>query len=553
MDNFRRPKRTYKHTSIDGIIPRGNTKRQGSIDFQRGAHHGHPRTVVKRLDDFKRPEGFTSVTQPIVSVDRPLADWQSGPRRRSQLELGEELTAKKKNWFRRHKQKRHDRPKSWKRRILKSAAALSVLVLLLGGFLGWKFVHNTSKIFKGSIFSIFDTTKLKGEDTGRVNILLTGNSVDDPNHDGAALTDSIMIISIDTVHNTAFLLSVPRDLWVNYGTNNCQFGNRGKINAVLECGDSVNFHQNGYPNGGIGLLEKNIQNHFGITLNYYVKIDYTAFRDAVNAVGGVDVKIKTNDPRGLYDGNIGRNDGGPLKLSNGQHHLNGQTALNLARARCDTVCYGFTNGDFDRTEHQRQILLSLKDKALSLGVLGNPAKISSLLDAIGNNVSTDFKTSEIRRLYDLTKQIQNKNIQSLGLSDPSINLVTTGMMDGQSIVRPKAGVTDFSDIQAFMKRLTSNDPVVKEGATVAVLNGSSVSGSAQTQANLLKQKGITVSAVANANKQRTATIIVMLDNTKPLTKTYLEQKYKTTVTTDTTANPEAQNYQVDFVIILGSQ
>ncbi len=425
------------------------------------------------------------------------------------------------------------------------------LVVLVGGFLGWKVYKNTSKVFNGNIFGIFSNTKLKGEDQGRVNIMITGTSEDDPGHSGALLTDSIMIASIDPVNNTGFLISIPRDLWVSYETDSCQFGNEGKINAVYECGEDIKFHEDGFPDGGLGLMEKVIEKDTGLDINYYVKIDYTAFRQAVNSVGGVDVTIKTDDPRGLYDGNIGKQDGGPLKLPNGNVHLDGQTALNLARARCDTVCYGFTKGDFDRTEHQRMMLLALKDKALSAGTLSNPAKISSLLDSVGNNVKTDFQVSELRRLYDISKQIQNQNLKSVGLADDDVKLVTTGNVNGSSIVKPVAGIDDFSQIKAYLKRLTSNDPVVKEGATAVVLNGSGVDGLARKKADELADKGITVKAVATTTTHPTTTI-VFLNSQKTATSSYLAQKFGVTPTTDTTGVPEAKSYNADFVIILGA-
>lgn len=551
-NNFRRPKRPNKHTTLDGIISRSNPKRSGSINFDRSSRPTGLRTVNKRLDDFSRPDGFTSASQPLVSVDRPLVGLSSGPRRRSQLELAKLPEPEKKKHFfgRRHRALSHTGHK--RHRVLKGLAVFGVLILLVGGFLGWKFAYNTSKIFKGNILGLFSSTKLKGEDKGRVNILLTGTSEDDPGHSGANLTDSIMIISIDTVNKSGFIMSIPRDLWVDYGTRSCSFGYRGKINAVYECGEEVGFKENGYPEGGIGLLEKDINRDFGIDINYFVKLNYSAFRDSVNAVGGVDFTIKTNDPRGIYDGNIARVDGGPLKLTNGTHHLDGQTALNLARARCDTVCYGFERGDFDRTEHQRQLLLALKDKTFSLGVLGNPAKVSSLLDAVGKNVKTNFQTNEVRRLYDLTKQIQNQNITSIGLADDSVKLVKTAPVNGYSAVVPTAGIGDFSDIQAYMKRLTSNDPVTREGAKVVVLNASGVTGYAQIKSKDLKQKGIIVKQIANATKPREATVIVMRSDNKPSTKAYLETLFKSAATTDMVNNPDAKNYDVDFVIILGS-
>jgi len=105
-----------------------------------------------------------------------------------------------------------------------------------------------------------------------------------------------MIISIDTKNNKAFLLSVPRDLWVDIGDNG-----HGKINEAYVDGQNNHFSDNGYPAGGMGQLQQVIENNFGLTINYYALVNYNAFRDAVNAVGGIDVVIKSTDPRGLYD------------------------------------------------------------------------------------------------------------------------------------------------------------------------------------------------------------------------------------------------------------
>src|SRR5882757_7542820 len=97
----------------------------------------------------------------------------------------------------------------WKRMVnrlslKKFAIVFVVLLMLIGGFLTAKFVYNAHKIFGGNILSVLHPTKLDGENVGRVNILLAGNSADDVGHNGGELTDSIMLISIDTRNNKAF-------------------------------------------------------------------------------------------------------------------------------------------------------------------------------------------------------------------------------------------------------------------------------------------------------------------------------------------------------------
>lgn len=554
MENFRRHKPSSKRTAnVDGIIGGPTT------------HRDKAKLTSAQVGNFRQSEGFHATERGRVGTSAaatatPALARQSGrqPNRGTDGKIdlslpkqGPPLKGRKAR-----KARRKAKKAAWstrKRVFMRVLKVLLIIIVLISLFLGYKFIRNTSKVFRGNVFGLFQEDKLRGEDKGRVTILLAGNSVDDPGHGGAELTDSIMLISIDTNNHNAYMMSIPRDLWVTYGPKNCSVGYSGKINAAYVCGEETNFHESGYPSGGMGLLAKDIEENFGVDINYYARINYTAFKDAVNAVGGIDVNIQSEDSRGLYDANIAKADGGPLKLTNGVHHLDGQTALNLARARGDTISYGFSQSDFTRTEHQRQMLLALKDKTLSAGVLSNPAKISSLFDAAGNNVETDFKTSEIRRLYTISKTINNSNIQSIGLADKNVNLVQGfSAPNGTSAVRPVAGISDFSQIKAFIKRLTSNDPVAKEGATVAVLNGSGIDGLALKNAGLLADKGITVKATATAGKPRAATTIVVVKGAqKTKTKAYLEQKYKTTATTDVVNNPEAKFYDADFVIILG--
>lgn len=273
--------------------------------------------------------------------------------------------------------------------------------------------------------------------------------------------------------------------------------------------------------------------------------------------GGITVDIDSKDPRGIYDPSLdytSRTCCALAKYPNGPVKLNGKQALNLARARGDSAgSYGYAQGDFMRTQHQRQMLLALKDKALSAGVLSNPAKIAGLFDSIGANVKTDFNTSEIRRLYELGKEVNGDKIKSIGLTDEDINLVTTGTINGASVVMPVAGPTNFSQIKAFMLKLTSNDPLVREGADVVILNGSGTVGLAQKRSDELSDRGITVSEIGNGTA-RTGTVIIDLTNGKKnTTKKFLEKQFGVTAVTDSSAAPEAKNYDTDFVIILGSQ
>src|SRR6266542_5333912 len=182
-------------------------------------------------------------------------------------------------------------PRKWKKAVKRLLIILAIILALSGLWLGWKFAANIIKVFGwGGLKDIFHSQKLKGEDAGRVNILLAGNSADDPGHGGAELTDSIMLLSLNTKDKTGYIMSIPRDLYVNIPGNDY-----AKINETYPDGKRQNFNEDGYANGGMGLLEKVVAQNFGVTPNYYALVNYTALQQAVNAVGGITVTVTSTD------------------------------------------------------------------------------------------------------------------------------------------------------------------------------------------------------------------------------------------------------------------
>lgn len=416
-----------------------------------------------------------------------------------------------------------------------------MVVLLVGVWFGFRFYKDIAKITGNknplSLLSVFKPVALKNQD-GRVNILLAANSADDPGHNGANLTDSIMVLSVNTKNNTALMLSVPRDLWVNIpGVG------YSKINAA-------------YPNGGMDKLQTVVQNNLALTIDYQVLVSYDAFQDLVNAVGGITITIKSTDPRGIYDPSLdytSRTCCALAKYANGPVTLNGKQALNLARARGDGYgSYGFPGSDDDRTLHQRQMLMAIKDKASQKSVIANPFKVANLFDAVGKNVTTNLQVDEIETLYTYMKKIDDTKIDSYNINSlkgAGTTMLANANENGQSVYIPAAGLDDFTDIQAQIQKLFTADPVAKEGATVVVLNATDTSGLAMQQENKLIGKGMNVSVDSAAANQATTTIVDNSAGQKPNTLAYLKKQYNATVVADATLTKTYPS--ADFILILG--
>ena len=536
--NFR-PRRRPNLNSVDGFsrLPQSNPQRPQPI----------------KLTSQSSAPGFNVSSMPRSPLSRPQQ--MNGTQADSLLNITRTGLLPRVDQKQQTFQGKRTRRKLSKRQLIKrSILALLILIIGSGGLFAYRNLSVINKVFHGNLFSdaqaIFGTTKLNGEASGRVNILLAGYQ--GKASDEGALTDSIMVVSLDTQNNTAFTFSIPRDLWVHIPG----IGHE-KINAA---NSNASFNQSGYFSGGIGQLQQIVEQDLGIPINYYAIIDYTAFEDAVNAVGGITVNIQSPDPRGLYDPNVDKAHGGPLKLPNGPVKLNGLSALALALARGDSpYSYGFPQSDINRTQHQRQMLIALEQKATSAGVLSNPLTISKLVSALGNNISTNLTLPDVLRAAQLAKRVNTANIKSYGLSYGGTNpLLTTYVApDGEDALIPKAGLDNFSQIQQFYKQITSSNPVVQEGATVVVLNGSNAIGIATKEDKALQAQGFDVidatnattvypdSMVVNLSGGKTPASLNALQHTINLHTTYVSS------TQNSTEASEAQGYNADFVVILG--
>ncbi|MDB5177885.1 MAG: cell envelope-related function transcriptional attenuator, LytR/CpsA family protein nonfunctional [Candidatus Saccharibacteria bacterium] len=523
-------------SSVDGFVPR----RSGKI-----------------LGESQQPIG---TKRPEVGVPLPGDDRQS-MRRSSQVVRGdidnslkmideeEDQAPKKRRFFGKRRSKK---PASSKKKLIKRIIlALLIIILLIGGYVGIKALLASGSIFKGNPFDIFLSQPLKKDENGRSNILVFGTSEDDgPDHGGANLTDSIMVVSIDQTNKNAYMVSVPRDLYVDYGET-CPEGYKGKINSLYDC------YSNGEENeeAGANALKDKVGSVLGLDVQYYAHLNYTVVRDAVNAVGGVDVKIESDDPRGILDRNFDwmcNFNCYYVKYANGEvAHLDGAHALALARARNAAGGYGLPGGNFDREKNQQKIVKALREKAVSAGTLTNVGKVTGLIDALGNNLKTNFETKEIRTLMSLGTDIPSESIQSISLVADGEELVTTGNVGGASIVQPIAGLYDYSDIQAYVQKKLTSNAITKEGAKIVVLNASQVSGVGQAQADKLTAKGFTIAAVDNA-PAGTYDRVEIYQIGKGMTATSAKLKEIYSVKTiKTSAPPIAVDETTDFVVIIG--
>jgi len=468
------------------------------------------------------------------------------------MQLDDEPKKKRFRFFKR-KDKKSRKHRSPLKRIGR-VFGIFFLVLLMGAgsILGYGFLK-TRQIFRGNgegaagLEKNVDPSKLNGEGDGRVNILLLGKG--GPGHEAPDLTDTILLASIDPVQNEAALLSIPRDLYVED-----ENGYASKINAVYSNAkqqkaaqlDDSDASKQAAEDAGLKAVKNTVSEVIGIPVHYYVMVDFTAFREAIDTVGGITIDVK--EP--LYDATMAwMNNGSSLIADEGSQTFDGQRALMYARSR-----YGSARGDFDRTERQREVIFALQQKVLTLGTFSNPFKVVELLSTLGANVRTDLNgTGELKRLYEIMQQVSGDKFVSVGLADPPTVLVTTDFINGQSVVIPVAGLYQYEDIQSYVRNTLRDAFLRKENARIAILNGTPTAGLATNREKELKSYGYNIVMIDNAPTQdfEKTTLIDVSQGKNPYTLSYLEKRLGVLKSNQSIQGlPTSET--VDFVIILGS-
>ena len=426
------------------------------------------------------------------------------------------------------------------RKIITSIALVIVLILI--GLILWAVFWGNDIIAKitggqGNVLDLLtfvdDTYEpLKTDTNGRTNILAFGTSgynmqgdEGDGIHDGAALTDSIMMISLNQETGDIAMLSLPRDL---KASPTCTA--TGKINEVYWCN---NINDDDEAAGATALMTE-VGDILGVDFQYYAHLNWGSLVYIVDTLGGIEVTLDED----IFD--YGWTDA--VYEAGVTYTINGEQALGLARAR-----HGTFGGDFSRGASQQKILIGIKDKIFEKNI--SLTDMLGLASSLGDNLRTNFSVSELKTLAHLTYEFDFDSMRTLSLYP---DYMTTGTLDnGISYVFPRAGVGNYGDIQAYVTEQLSNDPRVYEKPTILVLNATDTAGLAGTEKSTLEAAGYTEVYTDNApeGEYETGTTLYMVNN-KPGSKNLLETHYGHSAKTEL---PEYIPDDYDFVIIVNPE
>lgn len=443
------------------------------------------------------------------------------------------------------KPKKAKKPVSKKRKIIKCIIVV-ILLLIIGGVV-WLVLWGNDIIAKitggqGNIFDLLTFTEptyspLKTDENGRTNILAFGTSGynmdgDEGNgtHDGAQLTDSIMIISLNQENKDIVMLSLPRDL---RASPTCTA--TGKINEVFWCNDGGKDGLENETKAANALMEE-IGNILGIDFQYYAHLNWGSLVQIVDTLGGINVTLDEDILDYAWTGAVFK--------AGVEYTIDGAQALGLARAR-----HGTAKGDFTRGASQQKILLGIKDKITEKGL--SIPDLMNLASTLGDNLRTNFSLEDIKTLAHLASETDFDTIRQISLLEPE-PLMTTGTINGISYVIPVGGIGNYTRIRSFIEKMLSSDPRVYEDASILVLNGTETPGLASAEQDNLSADNYKNIYTDNAptGEYSTKYTLYTLTDDKPGTKKLLEEKYNTTALPSTDL-PVGVSKNYDFVLIIG--
>ena len=368
---------------------------------------------------------------------------------------------------------------------------------------------------------------------GRTNILLFGTSgydmegrEGDGKHDGAQLTDSIMVLSVDQSTKDIAMISLPRDL----KTKTCTAA--GKINELYNCENKDRNNEE----GGANALRGRVSEMLGIEIQYFAHLNWLSLIQIVDALGGVTVTV---------DEDI-NDDWTKTYIKAGvPTTLNGEQALGLARAR-----HGTKDGDFTRGNSQQKILTAISQK-ITASKLGVPDLIN-LANILGDNLRTDFSADDIMTAAKMFTETGFGQLRQIPLYADGAKYFTTGIISGISYVYPTAGVDNYNAIKEYIKKSLTSDPVILEDAKTMVLNGSGVEGLAEREKTELEKAGFNITKLGNAPSGEYFGKVYIYDvGNKPATREKIETYYNEKVQNLETMPSGIDTTGIDFVVILG--
>jgi LCP family protein required for cell wall assembly len=373
----------------------------------------------------------------------------------------------------------------------------------------------------------------------RVNILFMGlDERDWVEGLGAPRSDSMILFTVDPLSKTAGMISIPRDLWVNVPG----FG-YSRINMAYSSGEG-----NKLPGGGPGLAMKTVEQFLGVPIQYYAQVDFGAFEEAIDAMGGLELCV----PEKIMVSVIGKENKYPIKA--GCNVYPGYLVLGYARTRKTE------GGDVDRAKRQQEVIIALRNQVFSPANFPHMVSIAPDVYAeASSGLRTNLTFDDALRLGRLMTQIPVESINR-GVIDYTMGSFDNVTLGGEnaSVVKPFPDkIRELRDqifnVGGVLSPLAQGDPLAlmqADGARVRILNGSFAPGLEVNTGNYFLNQGMSVTEVGPADRAYDGTIIYLY-SPKLYTLKFLQTVFGITSSTQIRIQPDPAS-TVDVEVRLGN-
>jgi polyisoprenyl-teichoic acid--peptidoglycan teichoic acid transferase len=253
--------------------------------------------------------------------------------------------------------------------------------------------------------------------------------------EGSSRTDALMLATFNQDNKSVKLLSIPRDSYVHIPEENIYT----KIN-----------HAHAY--GGVELTLETVEELLDVPVDYYVKMNFDAFIDVIDALNGIEVNVPYT-----FTEQDSNDRAGAITLSEGLQTLDGEEALALARTRK-------LDNDIERGKRQQEIIKAIMKKAVSVKSV---TSYSDVMEAVGDNMTTDLRFDDMKSFIEYATAGSNLNTETMTLtgSDARIDGVYYYQLDDIALTETKAKLKTHLNLETGQNNTSS-----ESGYTVSPSN-----------------------------------------------------------------------------------
>lgn len=282
-----------------------------------------------------------------------------------------------------------------------------------------------------------------------ISILVLGKGGE--GHTAPDLTDTIMVVTLNSDSHNINIFSLPRDIWVD--------STRAKLNS--------SYYWDKQKGGkGFDLAATSVNEITGIMPRYTVVVDFSLFKDFIDTIGGVDVNVENSfidekypilgkendlcsgDKQSLSSIKLYKCRYETLQFTSGLQHMDGETALKFVRSRNSV---GDEGTDLAREKRQQVLISAIKNKILSTDFLFDFKSIKSLYNVVTTHVETNMDSVFLQSLFKELISSRN-NINFLTIPEEFLKISQNEKKyDRQYVFVPKSGT--WKELQEWVAKI----------------------------------------------------------------------------------------------------